>query len=112
MTTNKRRLAGYLSDSLYEAFQRFKEERDIQWDSEALCQILTEYFDVDPETNSSVSDPLMAKLEQALSEKLLGLQTQIDNLSDRIDRVNNKETPTMSDFFKTAHSKYYERELK
>jgi hypothetical protein len=54
MATDRRRVAGYLPDRVAEKFNAFKAARRVG-DSEALAQILVEYFGIEEESVLSLS---------------------------------------------------------
>ena len=80
MATDRPRIQGYLDPALHESFVRWKQERGIEKDSEALNQLLAEYFGVDSQppasnpqssiTTEQIEEMIAAQLERKFDDKI------------------------------------------
>lgn len=107
MTTKNKRVAAYLPDSVHDSFLRFKEERGIDSDSEALKQILAEYFGIESEVATTTIEQLVEEKLQPYLEELRALQAKVDGFVEQLEQPVQTTIPAMSDFFKAAHEKHY-----
>jgi hypothetical protein len=83
MSTDKKKIAAYLADDVGRKFDEFKRVRGIKGDSQALNQLLAEYFGVSESLNLAPS--LLSRVEALEASLVRGSVSKARGASDSID---------------------------
>jgi len=83
MATNKPRIQCYLKDSLVSPYEKFKQERGVTGDSEALNLILSDYFSVEAKSSPDL-DSRLTPIERRLDYLEMMLSKLTGNLSSEL----------------------------
>lgn len=92
MPSDKPKIQAYIDSALYQRFEQWKQEREIDKDSSALNQLMAEYFGFHPQ--SPIPNPSASISAEEIEEKI---EAECELWAEKIQQSLAQKLPTLSE---------------